>query len=51
LPVIMYSGFITNELRTEAKIVGIQSLLCKPYGMNDFLKTVHDFIILKTPED
>ena len=44
LPVILYSGSLTEELKQQAVQVGAYAVLSKPYNFQDFLETVEQAI-------
>ena len=41
LPVILVSGYITDELRAQAEAVGVRELIAKPHEVEELRDTVH----------
>ena len=41
LPVILISGYITDELRAQAEAVGVRELIAKPHEVEELRDTVH----------
>ncbi len=41
LPVIVVSGYITDELRAQAEAVGVRELIAKPHEVEELRDTVH----------
>lgn len=50
LPVILNSGYINDELRAQAKAVGIRHVLCKPNTLEELSRTL-DQVIRENPSD
>jgi len=47
IPVILYSGNITDEIRRQAHQAGVMAVLNKPYNFSDFVAIVTQ--ALETP--
>ena len=41
LPVVVLSGYITDELRAQAAAVGVRELIAKPHEVEELRDTVH----------
>ncbi len=47
IPIILYSGNLTDELRKQARQVGAQAVFTKPYSFADLLATVTNILSSK----
>ncbi len=45
LPVILTSGFITDELREEAGAAGVGHILGKPFELDEFAMVIHRLVV------
>ena len=44
LPIVILSGFVTNELREEAASLGVRRILEKPTTLDDLARTVAEVV-------